>query len=166
MPSLTSPSAGIRSPGRTSTVWPIPRLSAGTSRVLPSTSTNAVLGTRRANARIPSRALFAATPSSTSPTAKRKTTSAASSAAPMTSAPVAAMVISISIVKGIPARAALKARRATGATPISVARTKAQPATSLEAESFTAHAAASRSAVPITSRPLPGLHANSFSLVR
>ena len=49
-----------------------------------------------------SRAFPAATPSRSSPTRKRKTTAAPSSAAPMITAPTAAMVISISMVKGMP----------------------------------------------------------------
>ncbi len=63
------------------------------------------------------------------------------------------MVISISIVNGMPALADATARRAIGATPMSVARTNAQVATSWEANSFTAHAAARRRPVPITSLP-------------
>ncbi|KDB05722.1 hypothetical protein U879_00040 [Defluviimonas sp. 20V17] len=43
----------------------------------------------------------------------------------MKTAPVAAMLIHISMVKGIPARASSAARRAMGATAIRVARTKA-----------------------------------------
>lgn len=75
--------------------------------------------------------------SSTSPTAKRKTTSAASSAAPMNSAPMAAMVISASMVKGEPERSAATARFATGATPIRHAARKAQWAIPGEASSLT-----------------------------
>ena len=104
---------------------------------------------------MPSRALLAATPSSTSPTANRNTTNAASSAALMNRAPIAALVISISMVKGMPARKAAKARRATGATPIRQAAMNAQRAMSSEASSLTAQAKASSSPVLMTSRPLP-----------
>ena len=125
VPSAISPSAGIRLPGRTRTRWPICSAEASTSRVVPFSSMIAVFGTRSAKARIEARALSAATPSSTSPTANRNTTSAASSAAPMNSAPMAAMVISASMVKGIPARNAAKARTATGATPMTQAAVNA-----------------------------------------
>ena len=155
VPSAITPSAGMRSPGRTKTTWPISSVAASTSRIVPPSSSKAVFGTKSASARIEARARSAATPSSTSPTANRNTTSAASSAAPMNSAPTAAMVISPSMVKGMPARSATKARRATGATPIRQAATKAQNATCSEASSFTNVAAASSSPVPITSLPLP-----------
>jgi hypothetical protein len=71
------------------------------------------------------RALPAATPSSISPTRNRNTTAAPSSPAPMTTAPTAAMVISISIEKGVPKRAARIARRAIGRRPTSMAIGKA-----------------------------------------
>ena len=125
-PSTMSPSAGIRSPGRARTVCPTVSDAAATSRVLSPSTSKAVLGTRFASARMPSRALLAATPSSTSPTANRNTTSAASSAAPMNRAPIAAIVIRLSMVKNCPMVAAAKARRATGATPMTQAATKAQ----------------------------------------
>ena len=123
VPSITSPSAGTRSPGRTRTALPTARLSAGTSRTRVPTTRRAVFGTSAPSARMPARARPAATPSSTSPMAKRKTTIAASAAAPIASAPAAATVISISIVKVWPSRAAANARRATGTRPISVATT-------------------------------------------
>ena len=154
VPSTISPSAGMRSPGRTRTVWPMARLAAGTSRVVPFTSRSAVLGTSLARARMPSRALPAATPSSTSPTAKRNTTSAASSAASMNSAPTAAIVIRLSMVKGWPIRSAAKARRATGATPMRQAATKAHRPMS-GAINSTIQAAPSRTAVKMTSLPFP-----------
>ena len=44
VPSVISPSAGIRSPGRTSTVWPMDRLAAGTSRVVSPVTSCAVFG--------------------------------------------------------------------------------------------------------------------------
>ena len=155
VPSAISPSAGMRSPGRTSTRWPACKAAAGTSRVVPFSSSRAVFGTRSASALIEDRALLAATPSSTSPTANRKTTSAASSAAPMNRAPMAAMVISASIVKGMPACNAANACRAIGTTPITQAPMKAQPAMSSDASSLTAHAPARSNPVPITKRPLP-----------
>ena len=153
VPSLISPSAGMRSPGRTSTVCPTARLVAGTSRVAPFISRSAVFGTRLARARIPSRALPAATPSRTSPTAKRNTTRAASSAASMNNAPIAAIVIRLSMVKGCPIRKAANALRATGATPIRQAATNAQLPTSGTINS-TPQAATRSRAVKITSLPL------------
>ena len=154
MPSITSPSQGTRSPGRTCTTCPTRSFSADTSRVFPPASSRAVFGTSFESARMLSRALPAATPSSNSPTANRKTTRAASSASPITSAPPAAIVISISMVNGILARAMANARRATGTSPISVARMKAQCAMSAGNARRDAQAAASRAPVPITSRPL------------
>ena len=67
---------------------------------------------------------------------------------------MAAIVISISMVKGIPTRSAANALFATGATPITPAAMKAQLAISSEAKILIVQAAANRSAVPITSRPL------------
>jgi len=67
---------------------------------------------------------------------------------------MAAMVISISMVKGEPMRSAAMARFATGATPIRQAAMKAQWANSGEASSLTPQAAVSNAPVPITSRPL------------
>ena len=128
IPSAISPSAGMRSPGRTRTIWPIERLSAGTSRTVSPSTRRAVFGTRLARARIPARARSAATPSRTSPIAKRKMTIAASAAAPMNKAPPAAMVINISIVNGIPERKAAKARLATGTRPIKQAATNGHSA--------------------------------------
>ncbi len=124
MPSSTSPSAGMRSPGRTRMTSPILRLSAGTSRVPEPSTRRAVLGTKAVSARMESRARPAAKPSSNSPTRKRKTTAAASSEAPMITAPTAAMVISISMEKGVPAKAAATARRAIGISPTSSAAMK------------------------------------------
>ena len=75
------------------------------------------------------RARLAATPSSSSPIRKRKTTVAASSAAPMKTAPIAATVISVSIENGVPAIAALIARRAIGTNPTIIASRKAHCST-------------------------------------
>ena len=72
----------------------------------------------------------------------------------MMRAPVAAMVISISMVKGIPTRAIARARFATGARPISVASTKAQCARPPGTASRTAQAAARSAPVRISRRPL------------
>ncbi len=91
-PSVISPSAGIRSPGRTRIMAPTSRLSADTSRVWPFSSMNAVFGTSVVSAWMLERALPAATPSSNSPTKNRNTTVAASSPAPMMTAPTAATV--------------------------------------------------------------------------
>ena len=154
VPSMMSPSAGMRSPGRIRTTCPIVRLSAGTVRVPPDCSSIAVLGTRSASARMPWRARPAATPSRTSPTANRNTTSAASSAAPISSAPPAAMVIRLSIVKGWPMRSAATARQATGATPIRQAATNAAYPPPAGVSSATTQASASSSPVSTTSRPL------------
>ena len=121
-PERMVPSAGIRSPGRTRMVVPAESCSAGTSVVLPSFSTNAVLGTSIASARIEARARPAATPSSNSPTRNRNTTAAASSLASMNTAPTAAIVMSVSMVKGIPMRAAATARLAIGIRPTAMAR--------------------------------------------
>ena len=75
-----TPSAGMRSPGRTRMIAPTARLSAGTSRVWPSSSTQRRLRHERRSATwMLARALPAATPSSSSPTRNRKTTAAASS---------------------------------------------------------------------------------------
>ena len=124
-PSMISPSAGTRSPGRTRMTAPTATVSAATSVVTPSTSTKAVLGTRAASPWMLLRARPAATPSSISPTRNSKTTAAASSAAPMKTAPTAAMVISISMEKGVPWRAAEKARDAIGINPTARAARKA-----------------------------------------
>ncbi len=51
-PFTMSPSTGTRSPGRTTTIWPAPTLSAGTSTSTPSRSTRAVSGRRAISARI------------------------------------------------------------------------------------------------------------------
>ena len=120
-PATMTPSAEIRSPGRTSMIEPTARVSAGTSRVSPPSSNNAVLGTSAVRDLMLSRAFPAATPSSSSPTRKRKTTAAASSVASMTSAPAAAIVISISMENGVPASAAMIALRAIGTRPTSIA---------------------------------------------
>ena len=125
-PSLISPSAGRRSPGRTMMVAPMARLSAGTSRVTPFSSSRAVLGTRLVRPRMLARARPAATPSSSSPTRNSSTTVAASSVAPMITAPMAAMVISVSMENGVPASAAATARRPIGISPTSRAARKAQ----------------------------------------
>ncbi len=157
VPERMTPSAGMRSPGRTSTVWPIASDAAGTSRAMPFSSTNAVFGTSSPSARMPARARSAATPSSTSPTANRNTTRAPSSAAPMNRAPAAAIDISISIVNGMPARVAAMARWATGATPTSVAPTNAQKA-SAGTLSLIIQARASMAPVNRTRRPLLACH--------
>ena len=65
-------------------------------------------------------------PSSNSPIRNRKTTAAASSLAPMITAPTAAIVISISIEKGVPASAAMTARLAIGTRPTSIAAVNIQ----------------------------------------
>ena len=153
VPLTTSPSQGTRSPGRTCTICPTLSASAATSRVLLPTSSRAVFGTSLVSARMLLRAFPAETPSSNSPTAKRKTTNAASSGSPITSAPLAAMVMSISMVKGMPTRAMAKARRATGISPINVAMTKAQWETSAGRASRDAHAIASKAPLPRTKRP-------------
>ena len=105
-PDTMVPSAGMRSPGRMRMVAPMARLPAGTSRVAPPSSSSAVFGTRLVRARMLARARPAATPSKSSPIRNSRTTAAASSAAPMNTAPTAAMVISISMENGVPARAA------------------------------------------------------------
>ena len=64
------------------------------------------------------------------------------------------MVINPSMVKNWPNRAATKARRATGATPIRQAATKAQVPI-CGAISSIAQAAANSSPVRMTSLPLP-----------
>ena len=56
-------------------------------------------------------------------------------------------------MNGIPALADATARRAIGATPMSVARMNAHVATSREASSFTAHATAREETGAITSLP-------------
>ncbi len=48
-PDIISPSAAMRSPGRTKMVAPTARLSAGTSRTWPLSSSSAVFGTRAVN---------------------------------------------------------------------------------------------------------------------
>ncbi len=70
---------------------------------------------------MPARARPAATFSSNSPTAKSSTTTAASSAAPMMAAPTAAVTISVSMLKGLPARASAMARRPKGTRATAVA---------------------------------------------
>ncbi len=125
-PETMMPSAGSRSPGRTRTMAPGARLSAGTSTVLPFSSRSADFGTSAVSACMLARALPAATPSSSSPIRNRRTTMAASSPAPMKTAPAAAMVISISIEKGVPDSAAMSARLAIGTRPTSMARVKIQ----------------------------------------
>lgn len=104
---------------------PTARLSAGTSRVWPLSSSSAFFGSKAVSDWILSRALPAATPSSNSPTRNRNTTVAASSPALMMTAPTAAIVISISIENGVPEKAAMMARRAIGTSPISMATVKA-----------------------------------------
>ena len=69
-------------------------------------------------------------------------------------APAAAMVISISMVKGIPARSAANARSAIGATPIRHAAMNAQLAMP-GARNLAPQAAARSEPVPSTRRPLP-----------
>ena len=60
---------------------------------------------------------------------------------------MAAMVISISMVKGMPARSAAKARRATGATPIRQAATNSPGRIATPGStSFSAQATASSAA--------------------
>ncbi|MNI49492.1 hypothetical protein D3C73_1041040 [compost metagenome] len=124
VPATTMPSAEIRSPGRTRMTEPTVRFSAGTSRVLPPSSSKAVFGTNAVRLWMLERALPAATPSRSSPTRNRKTTAAASSDASMITAPTAAIVISISIENGVPAKAAMIARRAIGTRPNSIAAVK------------------------------------------
>ena len=71
------------------------------------------------------RARLAATCSSSSPIRNRNTTVAASSAAPTITAPTAAMVISISIEKGLPSSASARAALAIGTSPIASANNTA-----------------------------------------
>ena len=122
-PSATSPSAETRSPGRTRTRSPTLRLAAGTSRAVPSSMRSAVLGTRAPSASIPARARPAAMPSRSSPTVNRNTTTAASEVAPMAMAPTVAIDISISMLKGEPARAAAMAFLPKKTSPIRAAGT-------------------------------------------
>jgi hypothetical protein len=56
-PAMTSPSTGICSPGRTTTVSPIPTCSTGTLSSAPSRSTRAVAGASAASSRTAFRAL-------------------------------------------------------------------------------------------------------------
>lgn len=91
--------------------------------VAPFCSNWAVFGTKAARDLMLSRARPEAKPSRSSPTRNSTTTTAASSAAPISTAPTAAIVISISIVNGDPARAAAQARRAIGIRPTASAST-------------------------------------------
>jgi hypothetical protein len=116
-PEMTVASAGTRSPGRTTMIWPTAISAMGVSTSPSLVSTIAVLGAISARALMPERARPAAMPSSNSPTANRKTTRAASSVAPIMTAPMTAMVISISMVKTEPSLTAIAARRATGMAP-------------------------------------------------
>ena len=125
-PSVISPSAGMRSPGRTTMTSPTASCSAGTSAVPPFRSTSAIFGTRSASPCMLARARPAATPSSNSPIRNRTTTAAASSVAPISTAPTAAMVISVSTENGVPANAAISARRAIGTRPTSSAARNSQ----------------------------------------
>ena len=123
-PSITSPSEGTRSPGRTTAVSSTRSASIGTSAIAPSRSTRAVRGMRPIRLSIPARARAAAIRSSSSPTANRKMTTAASSADPIAIAPTVAIDISVSMVKGVPPRKAAAARRTTGTRPTSAASAK------------------------------------------
>ena len=71
------------------------------------------------------RALAVATPSSKSPR-EQGDDDAASSAAPMNIAPMAAILIRVSIVNGVPVTAAAMARQAIGTSPTSMAVRKNQ----------------------------------------
>jgi hypothetical protein len=129
-PSTIAPSAGMRSPGRTSTTCFRARLDAWTSRTPSPSTSSAVLGTRSARPLMLARARPAAKPSSISPTRKSRTTVAASSVAPMTTAPMAAIDISVSMENGLPAMAPATARRPIGTKPTSSATRNAQCPTS------------------------------------
>lgn len=125
-PSTIAPSAGMRSPGRTTMRSPTASMAAGISTVPPCLSTSAVFGTRSASPWMLARARPAATPSRSSPIKKSSTTIAASSVAPISTAPTAAIVMSVSMENGAPAKAAETARRPIGTSPTSKAARNGQ----------------------------------------
>ena len=113
-PFTSTPSAGMRSPGRTSTMSSIDNCDGCTFR-LPSAATRRAFSGDSFNSDFtPLRACPAATPSRLSPMANSNTTMPASNGSPIATAPITATDIKNSIENKAPFRANCPARFITG----------------------------------------------------
>ncbi len=92
-PSMTSPSIGIRSPGRTKIRSPTANSSTGTRVSCPSSTLRAWVGVREVNPERVRRARALVKPSSASARSNNKINAAASAYSPITTAPIPATVI-------------------------------------------------------------------------
>ncbi len=94
-PSMTSPSTGICSPGRTTTVSPTRTSPTGTSDSIPPRTTRAVRGAIAVRSRTARRARSVVNRSTESPTRMKSTTTAAVAHCPMASAEATPSVINV-----------------------------------------------------------------------
>ena len=113
-PCDNTPSAGMRSPGRTSTISSIARAEGCTSCIPSEDTRRAFSGANFNSDFTPLRACPAARPSRLSPMANSNTTMPASSGSPMATAPMTATDIKNSIENSAPFKASCPARFITG----------------------------------------------------
>lgn len=116
-PSSTVPSAGTRSPGRTTTTSPAVRSAAGTARSCPPASTVACSGARSVSPRTASAVRRVATVSSAPEVAKMTMSSAPSKTWPSASAPIAASTMSRSTSR-VRSRSAVSPAQAGSQPPV------------------------------------------------